>query len=509
MSNGLINRQYVGARYVPKIIGEWNKTLQYEALSIVTYMGNSFTSKVPVPANIDISNTDYWVNTGNYNAQVDEYRKDVSNLSNKVDALPYITPIMFGANGTGLTDDTDAILTAIAYANTNRKILVFDKVYLINKELTINSGANIVIEGTASNLNTLIASAGNANIIIGENGKINLVGTANVTFRNVGFRGSGKGIGDIGINIKSFRNTFDNCTFDKFNTAISVGKAINWNGENRITNCVFQECTTCVIDNEGADSYFTNNIIHSLCDNSLMGVFSGYIIMGNHDYSLNGMTLNGYCETITGNYFDGYKKLTITGNTCPNIVGNTFLGTAKDNSEEWCIKFTNSIVNHGNITGNTVIDSKNTSTRIKGLIFIHTKDVNYFNNVIIDSNDVSQCEKLINASVNYRAYQKNIQPITTTYNNLSAVEPTINTVIMSINGCIGHYHAKATAGSWTYADICNLSGKYNNYFNIIRIKTGNTEEIKITTDSKISISNYSALTEIDILSIMDLPVALP
>lgn len=81
MSNELINRQYVGARYVPKIMGEWNKALQYEALSVVTYMGNSFTSKVPVPANVEINNTDYWVNTGNYNAQVEEYRKE--NLATK------------------------------------------------------------------------------------------------------------------------------------------------------------------------------------------------------------------------------------------------------------------------------------------------------------------------------------------------------------------------------------------------------------------------------------------
>lgn len=78
--NGLINRQYVGARYVPKIMGEWNKALQYEALSVVTYLGNSFTSKVPVPANIDITNETYWVNTANYNAQVEAYRKDVSQV---------------------------------------------------------------------------------------------------------------------------------------------------------------------------------------------------------------------------------------------------------------------------------------------------------------------------------------------------------------------------------------------------------------------------------------------
>lgn len=78
--NGLINRQYVGARYVPKVMGVWNKALQYEALSIVTYAGNSFTSKIPVPPNIDISNDTYWVNTGNYNAQVEAYRTETAQL---------------------------------------------------------------------------------------------------------------------------------------------------------------------------------------------------------------------------------------------------------------------------------------------------------------------------------------------------------------------------------------------------------------------------------------------
>lgn len=80
--DGLINRQYVGARYVPKVMGEWNKALQYEALSIVTYLGNSFTSKVPVPPNIDISNNTYWVNTGNYNAQLEAYRQETAHLNN-------------------------------------------------------------------------------------------------------------------------------------------------------------------------------------------------------------------------------------------------------------------------------------------------------------------------------------------------------------------------------------------------------------------------------------------
>lgn len=87
MCKGLINRQYVGARYVPKIMGEWDKSLQYEALCIVTYKGNSFTSKIPVPANIDIGNTDYWVNTANYNAQITEYENIVKSYKTEVDLL--------------------------------------------------------------------------------------------------------------------------------------------------------------------------------------------------------------------------------------------------------------------------------------------------------------------------------------------------------------------------------------------------------------------------------------
>src|SRR5699024_6938754 len=76
---------YVGHRYVPKIFGEWDKQNQYEGLSIVTHQGNSYTSKKRVPVGIDILNEEFWVVTGNYNAQVEEYRKEVRDLSTYVD----------------------------------------------------------------------------------------------------------------------------------------------------------------------------------------------------------------------------------------------------------------------------------------------------------------------------------------------------------------------------------------------------------------------------------------
>lgn len=76
---------YVGHRYVPKIMGEWDKAETYEGLSIVTNKGTSYTSKKRVPKGIDILNEEYWVVTGNYNAQIEEYRKDVRELEKEVD----------------------------------------------------------------------------------------------------------------------------------------------------------------------------------------------------------------------------------------------------------------------------------------------------------------------------------------------------------------------------------------------------------------------------------------
>lgn len=185
MSNELINRQYVGARYVPKIMGEWNKALQYEALSVVTYMGNSFTSKVPVPANVEINNTDYWVNTGNYNAQVEEYRKEAlaakelanntnsnlqefkknqtntnTELNNKInlttnalnalknDVFDGDTPsiITVAKSGGRFHTINEAITFAKAYCSRNNRvtILIYSGVYNESIVLTKNPGINLI-----------------------------------------------------------------------------------------------------------------------------------------------------------------------------------------------------------------------------------------------------------------------------------------------------------------------------------------------------------------------------
>lgn len=81
-------RQYVGARYVPLFADplEWSDTIGYGPLTVVLHEGNSYTSRQSVPVGIDINNTAYWAETGNYNAQVEAYRQEVLAFDGRITA---------------------------------------------------------------------------------------------------------------------------------------------------------------------------------------------------------------------------------------------------------------------------------------------------------------------------------------------------------------------------------------------------------------------------------------
>lgn len=74
-------REYIGARYVPIFADpiEWDASKAYEPLTIVQYQGNSYTSRQYVPAGLGTPDQhgDFWAETGNYNAQIEQYRNEV------------------------------------------------------------------------------------------------------------------------------------------------------------------------------------------------------------------------------------------------------------------------------------------------------------------------------------------------------------------------------------------------------------------------------------------------
>jgi len=65
---------------------DWDNTQPYEPLTIVSYQGNSYTSRQYVPAGIPITNEAYWALTGNFNAQIDAYRAEVARFDGRITA---------------------------------------------------------------------------------------------------------------------------------------------------------------------------------------------------------------------------------------------------------------------------------------------------------------------------------------------------------------------------------------------------------------------------------------
>lgn len=103
---------YIGARYVPLIMGAYDATQAYEPLSIVLYEGASYTSKQAVPAGVAPTNNEYWALTGNYNAQVEQYRTEVNEYKQQVtDAVQTVEE--------ELEEQTQAFETKIAEYNEN------------------------------------------------------------------------------------------------------------------------------------------------------------------------------------------------------------------------------------------------------------------------------------------------------------------------------------------------------------------------------------------------------
>lgn len=114
MANEVV--RYIGARYVPIYVGNWDSTISYEPLSIVTdNVGNSYTSRKTVPAGTMLSNEEYWAQTGVFNAQLADIKDDVEKIEERIS----VSYSQFGAVLDGITDDSVAVLAAHQYANAN------------------------------------------------------------------------------------------------------------------------------------------------------------------------------------------------------------------------------------------------------------------------------------------------------------------------------------------------------------------------------------------------------
>lgn len=167
------NNVYIGNRYVPIFANpvEWDNLREYEPLTIVTYQGTSYTSKKRVPVGTELSDTEYWVVTGNYNAQVEAYRQQVVALDESVEQVSEnVEQIETDLNGLSTKVDTifgktvrifNTVAEMVADTEIHANDVVETKEYSVGK----GGGCKYLVTAVSDNFSIALSNNLHAHVI--------------------------------------------------------------------------------------------------------------------------------------------------------------------------------------------------------------------------------------------------------------------------------------------------------------------------------------------------------
>lgn len=273
----MATRQYVGARYVPKFYEgpngtEWSNTVPYEALTIVTYLGNSYTSKKSVPVGVNITNSEYWVLTSIYNEQIERYRVELeesvaSSRKNIIEGKSNIILVgdSWGAGGSA---------SYHGWIYHFREMIKYNRLYSYSY-----GGAGFVATGTGVNNKSFLHILREIEADVDDNDSIDLIVVAG-------------GVNDAGLNgVESAIETFVNYVEETFPNALVyiaicnrliagginrydyVTKYLNANGYHKITHVY--NIIDSVSPNNYVDDLHLNNAGYKECAGAIIGGLIG------------------------------------------------------------------------------------------------------------------------------------------------------------------------------------------------------------------------------------------
>lgn len=324
----MYNNKYVGNRYTPIIDGEHNNTKAYDSLVIVTYQGNSYTSKKKVPIGVDITNKTYWECTGNYNAQIEQYRQDVFGYGQQLDdynlKVEDITKIK-----TSLTDLTGesikikGLFTAINNGDitTTNPIVAKCKYFIL-----IENVNDKTIDFSGDSVISLDTSTGqNPNVIVLNNCK-------NVKIKNMKVYGINQDLiteRDLTNGNSIYMNNCYNCSVENSYFYNTVGGVYILNSD----NCFAKNCVHEVSDEmqQKITIKKTNSsFVLCQCKNSFITDCVSYGSMGDSNFFLNGGTGQNNCYMVNCKAY-GYDRKDLN-KTIVFVEGQAFAVDGSNNS---------------------------------------------------------------------------------------------------------------------------------------------------------------------------------
>lgn len=134
--------RYVGARYVPVPMGDWDNSVNYEPLSMVTVEGDTYISKKYVPAGIGVSNTSYWAKMSVFSQQLARISMLYTEMAGQITDIIGDVDTLQTDVGTWLENRTDTVIGNNKMKETSSWFHTFNVV--ATKQL--NSGATGQVE---------------------------------------------------------------------------------------------------------------------------------------------------------------------------------------------------------------------------------------------------------------------------------------------------------------------------------------------------------------------------
>lgn len=151
-------QQYIGARYVPRHMGEWSADVQYSALDVVLYTdGNSYTAKCYPPKGTLPTDTKYWALSAQFNQQL-------ASVDDKLSAV--------------FSGETSGIVTSKSYFSANPGKNIVDFITDVN-----NCGMMPVLTEVYDMPGNLVVTSGTASFACAPGAEIN--GVFSLDFRPV------------------------------------------------------------------------------------------------------------------------------------------------------------------------------------------------------------------------------------------------------------------------------------------------------------------------------------
>lgn len=379
---------YIGNRYVPKIIGAWDtsKNTPYESLSIVMHNGDSYTSKTFVPISIDITNTNYWVKTSEFNVQLSSVQNSIISINQSI---------------TNLTNSVNS--------NSQDITSIEGQIDTINSQLnTINSllgvGATLpsktITKTTSAEINTEIASyvTNGYKVIFPEkefvlNAPILIPNKAKIDFNNCTFKRQPTFIFDM---VKTSGTSFSDIHIQ--NLYIDGNK----DADSLTGASASQMFSGLALD--ASNSIIENITVYNTVNNEdNLGSASGVLITGSYNLLSN---INAYNNVGTGIYFIGTTNNILNNSKTFN---NTWSGISTNNTG---FSLFNNLISYSNNASNISINGKNnivngvqtTNAGYSGLNIGHSESVNFSSDNTVISNVNTTSNNYEGITINNSSY---------------------------------------------------------------------------------------------------------